>query len=240
MIYDDSFAYALLGLYGYEGWGTTTQKVYNLINGIGASAQYPAYNSAICWAGYIDVISRAPACDYYDVVTAGILWKIRRSHDKPCFEYSMETIDRHQSEFMFWGTKHSDYTPVENKQAMATVCWLSTLYLNYEPPTTRFTQILQSKGENITLYPIREAAETVSYGEAVEIKAIVSPTSTDELIIEPGYIPTEQVTLYTFTPLRNHDKIARKGQDYEVKGIQSFSFAGETAYFKAICRRLTG
>jgi len=29
---------------------------------------------------------------------------------------------------------------------MATVAWLSQLYLNYEEPITRFTQILRSKG----------------------------------------------------------------------------------------------
>jgi hypothetical protein len=37
-IYDDPFAYALIGLYDYEGWSLTVQKVYNFINTIRASA----------------------------------------------------------------------------------------------------------------------------------------------------------------------------------------------------------
>jgi len=239
-IYDDSFAYALFGLYDYEGWSPTVQKIYNSLNTIKASAQYPAYNPAICWAGYIDVVSRSPACDYYDAVTSGILWKIRKEHDKPSLAFSMKIIDMHQSEFMFWGVKHLDYSPVENKQAMATVCWLSTLYLNYENPVTRFTQVLHSKGENITLYSIREAADKVSYGEAIDFKAIVSPTRTDEILIEPGYVINDYIIIYAFTPLRVHDKIRRKGEDYEVQSVQTFNFAGETAYFKSVCRGLIG
>jgi hypothetical protein len=239
-IYDDPLAYALVGLYEYEGWSLSCQKVYNFINTIRASAQYPAYNPAICWAGYIDVVTRFPACDYYDAVTSGILWKIRKHHDKPSFAFSKQIIEKHQNEFMFWGVKHSDYSYVENKQAMATVCWLAQLFLNYEEPQTRFTQILRSKGENITLYPIREAAETVSYGEGIDIQAIVSPTRVEEVLIEPGYIVNDYISVYTFTPLRQHDKIRRKGVDYEVLGVQALDFAGETAYFKANCRRLVG
>ena len=239
-VYDDPLAYALVGLYEYEGWSLSCQKVYSFINSVRASAQYPAYNPAVCWAGYIDVISRFPACDYYDAVTSGILWQIRRNHDKPSFAYSKQVIEKHQSEFMFWGVKHADYSYVENKWAMATVCWLGRLFLNYEEPQTRFTQILRSKGETVTLYPIREAAETISYGEGIDIQAIVSPARVDEVLIEPGYIINDYITAYTFTPLRQHDKIRRKGEDYEVLGVQAFDFAGETAYFKANCRRLIG
>ncbi len=239
-IYDDPFAYALVGLYDYEGWSLTVQKVYNAINSVGASAQYPAYNSAMCWAGYIDVVSRFPVCDYYDAVTAGILWKIRKNRDKPSLEFSMKIIDKHQSEFMFWGVKHADYSYVENKQAMATVAWLSLLHLNYEDAITRFTQILRSKGETITLYPIKEAAEEISYGEAVDIQAIVSPMRTEEILIEPGYVISDYIMVYTFAPLRHHDKIRRKGEDYEVFGVQAFDFQGETAYFKTNCRRFGG
>jgi len=239
-IYDDPFAYALLGLYHYEGWSSTVQKVYSAINSIGASAQYSAYNPAICWAGYMDVISRFPACDYYDAVTAGILWKIRKDHDKPSLEFSMKVVDKHRSEFMFWGVKHGDYGYVENKQAMATVAWLSLFHLNYEEVITRFTQILRSKGETVTLYPIRKAAEKISYGEALEIQAIVSPVRIEEILIEPGYVINDYIAVYSFAPLRHHDKIRRKGEDYEVLGVQAFDFQGETAYFKANCRRLIG
>jgi len=239
-IHDDPFAYALLGLYDYEGWSPTAQKVYNLINTMRASAQYPAYNPAICWAGYLDVVGRFPASDYYDAVTAGILWKIRKNHDKSSLEFSVKIIDKHQEEFMYWGVKHSDYSPVENKKAMATVSWVSMLYLNYEDPITRFTQILRAKGENIVLYPVREAADKVSYGEAVDIKVVVSPARADEILIEPGYIIDDYLTIHVFAPLRHHDKIRRKGVDYEILDIQEFDFQGETVYRRAVCRRLLG
>ena len=239
-IYDDPFAYALLGLYEYEGWSLTCQKVYNFINTIRASAQYPAYNPAICWAGYIDIVSRYPTCNYYDAVTSGILWRIRKNHDKPSLAFSMKIINKHRSEFMFWGVNHADYSYVENKQAMATVCWLARLFLNYEEPLTRFTQVLRSKGENVTLYPIIEAAESVSYGESIDTQAIITPTRTEEILIEPGYITNDYITAYTFTPIRHRDKIRRKGMDYEVLGVQTFTWKDETAYFKANCRRLIG
>jgi len=239
-IYDDPFAYALLGLYGYEGWSLTVQKVYNFINTIRASAQYPAYNPAICWAGYIDIVSRFPACDYYDAVTSGILLKIRKNHDKSSFEFSMKTIDKHQSDFMFWGVKHADYNYEENKQAMATVSWLSLLFLNYQDPITRFTQILRWKGEDVILYPVRQAEQSISYGEDVDIKAIVTPARVYETLIEPGYVINDYLTILVFAPIRHHDKIRRKGVDYEVLDIQEFDFQGQTIYRKAVLRRLLG
>jgi hypothetical protein len=122
--------------------------------------------------------------------------------------------------------------------AMATVCWLGLFHLNYETPVTRFTQIFSSKGENVTLSPIIESGEGIRYGEALDIKAMVSPTRIEEIQIEAGYVVNDYFTLYTFTPLRNHDKISRKGEDYEVLGVQAFDFKGETAYFRAYCRRL--
>jgi hypothetical protein len=152
----------------------------------------------------------------------------------------MKIIDKHKDEFMFWGVKHADYSPVENKKAMASVCWLARLFLNYEEPLTRFTQILRSKGETLTLYPIVEAGETVSYGEGIDIKAVVSPTRNDEVLIEPGYVINDYITVYAFAPLRQHDKVRRKGSDYTILGVQAFDWKGETAYFKANCRRLIG
>jgi hypothetical protein len=237
-IYDDSFAYALLGLYTYESWSNTVQKAYSFINAIGASAQYPAYNPAVCWAGHINVVSRSPACNYYDAVTAGILWKIRKERDKPSLLFSMKIVDMHQEQFMYWGVKHDDFGFVENKKAMATVCWLSLMCLNYEEPSTRFTQVLRSKGENIALYPVVEAGEKVSYGDPVGIQAIVNPTRIGEILMEHGYLIEDYITVYSFAPLRHHDKLRRKGRDYEVQSAQPFSFKGETAYFKAVCRRL--
>jgi hypothetical protein len=239
-VYDDPMSFALLGLYSYEGWGLTCQRVYNFIQSIRASAQYPAYNPAICWPGYIDVVTRFPACAYYDAITSGILWKIRVAHDKPSLAFSMQVINKYQEQFMYWGPIFTDYSPITEQKAMANVCWLSQLFLNYEEPLTPFTRILRTKGENVLLYPIRQAADNVAYSEPLDILAIVSPIRVDEIFIEPGYLVNDYINVYAFASLRQHDKIRRKGEDYEVLSIQAFDFQNEIAYFKASCRRLIG
>jgi hypothetical protein len=237
-VFDDSVAYALHGVYNCEGWSPTVQKGYAFLNAVEASAKYPAYNPAVCWAGYINVAARAPVCDYYDNVTSGILSQIRRDHDKPAYAYSAKIINKHPDAFMFWGAKHADYTFVENKQAMATVCWLSQLLLSYEEPVTRFTQVLNNKGENLTVQPVTEAGERTVYGEAVDVKAVVLPAKTEELLLEPGYVTSDYLTLHVFAPLRRRDRVRRNGEDYEVVSVQDFMFKGETAFRKASCRRL--
>jgi hypothetical protein len=237
-IFDDAIAYTLLGLYNHEGWSSTVQKAYAFVNAIGPSPTYPAYNPAICWAGYIDVTARTPACDYYDNVTAGILAQIRRDRDKSAYEFSAKIISNHPSEFMFWGAKHADYSFVESKQAMATVCWLAQLLLSYEPPVTRFMQILSSKGENLTLHPVTEAGERTAYGDGIDVKAIVLPAKAEEVLLEPGYVTNDYLTLHVFAPVRRRDKIRRNGEDYEILSVQEFTFKGDTAFRKVTCRRL--
>jgi len=153
-IYDDPFSYALIGLYNYEGWSLSCEKLYELINTIAASADYPGYNAKICWAGYIDVVKRKAACDYYDAVTSGILHDIRAVKDKPSLKLSVQIINLHYEEFMFWGVKFFDWSPVENKQSTITVSWLGLLLLRYKPVTTLFTSFLNAYGANITLYSI--------------------------------------------------------------------------------------
>lgn len=238
VIIDDSLAYALHGLYYYESWSITMQKAYAFINAIGASRLYPAYNPAVCWAGYIDAVARTPICDYYDAVTAGILAPIRRDHDKSAYEFSAKIINAHASEFMFWGVKHADYGFVENKQATATVCWLAQMLLGYEAPVTRFTQILNSKGENLTLHPVKELGERIVYGEGTDVKAIVLPAKAEEVLLEPGYVTNDYLVMHVFAPVRRHDKIRRNGEDYEILTVQDYAFKGEIAYRKATCRRL--
>ena len=237
-VYDDPISFALLGLYTYEGWSLTSQRVYNFVQTIRASAQYPAYHPAVCWPGYIDVVTRFPACPYYDAVTSGILWQIRAAHDKPSLAFSMKVIDKYQEQFMYWGPVFTDYSPITEQKAMANVSWLARLFLNYEEPSTRFTQILSGHGEHVLLYLIRQTADHVSYSEPLDILAIVSPTRVEEIFIEPGYMVNDYITVYAFAPLRQHDKIRRKGEDYEVLGVQAFDFQNETLYFKANCRRL--
>jgi hypothetical protein len=237
-IYDDSLAYALLGLYDNEGYSPTVQKVYEAINAIGASPLYPAYNPAVCWAGYINVEAKSVACDYYDGVTSGILGKIRKAHDQISYDFSIKTVAAHPDEFMFWGAKHADYGYLENTHAMVTVCWLGELLINYEPPLTRFTQILNAKGESLTLKPIKMVGENSQYGDATDFKAIILPAKIEEILIEPGYLVNDYLTLHTFTPIRRHDKICRKGADYEVLTVQDFTFQNQTLFLKITLRRL--
>jgi hypothetical protein len=238
IIYDDSIAYALLGIYDYEGYSDTVQKTYQAINAITASPQYPAYNSGVCWAGYINVKTKALACDYYDAVAAGILGKIRQHHDKPAYDFSAKTLNKHPDEFMFWGPKQANYVPVENKQAMATVCWLGQMLLGYEPPRTRFIQVLNSKGETLTLCSRTEAGEAPVYSEGIELKAIVLQGKTEEILLEPGYIVNDYLVLHVFAPIRRRDKVIRNGIDFEVISFQDFIFKDEVAFRKVTCRRM--
>jgi len=237
-IYDDCIAYALLGLYVYEGWSLSCEKVYELINTIAASADYSGYNSSICWAGYIDVLKRKSASDYYDAVTSGILYSVRAVKDKLSLLLSVQILNLHYEEFMFWGVKFVDWSPVENKQSIITVSWLGLLLLRYKPVKTLFTPVLNAGGENVTLYSIVQSGETVSYGEGITIKAVVRLALPDEVVIEPGFMVTDFVKVYTLIPIRHHDKIMRNGVYYEVGSPQVFRFKGEPQYCAVLCRRL--
>ncbi|MEM3697119.1 MAG: hypothetical protein QXQ94_06430 [Candidatus Bathyarchaeia archaeon] len=237
-IYDDCFAYALLGLYSYEGWSPTVQRVYETLNAIGPSAEYAGYNPNFCWAGYIDIVKRKAACEYYDSVTCGILHDTRAAKDNPSLELSVQILDGHYSDFMFWGVKFKDWSPVENKQSIITVSWLGLLLLRYTPKHTPFKAILEKFGENLTLYPILEAGETVSYGDGISLKAIVRVENPAEIVLEPGYAITDYITIQTFLPIRTRDKIRRGGVDFEVGPVKVYRWMGEPAYYQTTCRRL--
>jgi len=237
-VYDDPVSFALLGLYTYEAWSFTCQRVYNFVQTIRASGQYPAYWPEICWPGYLDVVTRFPACAYYDAITTGILWKVRKERDPPSFKLAYDVVAKYSDEFLYWGPVFTDYSPITPQKAMANVTWLSRMFLNYEEPLTRFTQILNSKGEAVLLYPVRQAVEIVSYGEPLDILAVVSPVRAEEVLLEAGYLFNDYLAFYTFVPVRNHDKIRRKGEDYEIQTPQPFTYENQTIYFKSIARRL--
>jgi hypothetical protein len=237
-VYDDPMSFALLGLYTYESWSVTCQRVYNFIQSIRASGQYPAYWPEVCWPGYLDVVTRFPACAYYDALTTGILWKIRKERDPPSFKLAHDVVSKYGDEFLYWGPVFTDYSPITAQKAMANVTWLARMFLNYQDPLTRFVQILNGKGEAVLLYPIRQAVETVSYGEPLDVLAIVSPVRVEEVLLEAGYLLNDYLAFYTFVPVRNHDKIRRKGEDYEIQTLQPFTYENQTIYFKSIARRL--
>jgi hypothetical protein len=237
-IYDDPMSFALLGLYAYEGWSSTCQQVYSFLQSIRASAQYPGYNPSICWPGYIDVIGRFPTCAYYDAVTSGILSKIRATHDKPSLALSMQIISKYQDEFLFWGPVFTDYSPITQQKAMANVTWLAEFFLNYQDPVTDMTRAIDLSGENLILYSVEEAADQVAWDEGLSIKGLVTMGAAGEIVIEPGYITEDHITVYSFLPVRIHDKIRRRGVDYEVLTVQVFDLNGDPQYFKSVCRKL--
>jgi hypothetical protein len=236
--YDDPISFALLGLYAYEGWSASCQRVYNYVQSIRASGQYPAYWPEICWPGYIDVTTRFPACNYYDGVTIGILWKIRKERDPPAFKFAHDVTDKYAEEFLYWGPDFDDYSPITPAKAMANVSWIGRMFLNYQEPTTKFTRILKNNGESVLLYPVRQSTQTLDYSDPFDLSAIVSPLKVEQFLIEPGYFLNDYLTFYTFLPVRSHDKIRRQGEDYEIQTVVPFTFANQRLYFKSTARRL--
>lgn len=237
-VYDDPISFALLGLYYYEAWSLSCQRVYNFVQSIKASGQYPAYIPDVCWPGYIDVVQKFPACAYYDAITIGVLWKIRKERDPPSYKLSHDVAEKYSDEFLNWGPLFTDYSPVTPAKAMANVSWIARMFLNYEEPLTQFTRILNSKGEAVLLYSVRQAVETVDYGEPLDLLAVVSSLKAEQVLIEPGYYLDDYLAIYTFVPVRNHDKIRRQGADYEVQTVTPFTYANQRVYFKSTARRL--
>jgi hypothetical protein len=237
-VYDDPISFALLGLYTYEGWSMSCQRVYNFIETIRASAQYPAYNPAICWPGYLDVVTRFPACAYYDAVTSGILSKIRAAHDRPAYALSMQVINQYQTQWMYWGPQFTDYSPITLQKAMTNVTWLAQLFLAYQDPSTDITHILSVNGESLLLYPIQQAADQVTWGSPLNLLGAVTLGAAGEIVLEPGYITEDHITVYSFLPVRVHDKIRRAGIDYEVITVSVSDLNGDPIFYKSICRKL--
>jgi hypothetical protein len=138
---------------------------------------------------------------------------------------------------MYWGPLFTDYSPVENKKSVVTVSWLGRYLLQYFPVSNKFTQILNAHGETVTYYPVIPG-ETESYAEGIQIKAIVNPTKSTEILLEPGYVIDDYVTFYVFAPLKHHDKLVHKSISYVVLGVQDYRFQNDVLYLKASCRRL--
>jgi hypothetical protein len=238
-IYDDSIGFALLGLYTYEGWSSSCQQVYRFLQSIKATANYPAYNPSISWPGYIDVVNRFADCPYYDDITMGILASIRQAHDKPSYALSMLILNKYQDNFLIWGPIFTDYSAVVgSSKAMANVTWLGRFFLNYQDPITDFNSLVNLSGESLSLFPVQEAADSVSWGDALSVKAVVAVGAVGEIVLEPGYITEDHLTLYSLLPIRVHDKIRRLGVDYEVTTVQCLDVKGDPQYYKSACRKL--
>jgi hypothetical protein len=150
----------------------------------------------------------------------------------------MQIVEKHQNEFMNWGPIFTDYSPITPAKAMANVTWLAQLFLNYTDPVTDFTRVLALNGENLTLYPLLDVGDRTTNAGGLFVKAIVAMGNAGELMFEVGYAMQDYITVYSFVPLRMHDKIRRSGVDYEVQTVQPFAINGDVEYFKSVCRRL--
>jgi hypothetical protein len=141
-IYDDDYGYALYGLYWYEGYSLTVKTVYTSIQNIGSSIDYPSYDPSVCWSGYVNVVHKKPASDYYDSVTMGLLYPIRRVYDTSSLKSSFNKLILNTDAFKYWGVKFIDLSPEEMKQATVTVAWLGTFLIDYtEKITQAYTQL---------------------------------------------------------------------------------------------------
>ncbi|MCJ7763191.1 hypothetical protein MUP38_07045 [Candidatus Bathyarchaeota archaeon] len=237
-VYDDVISFALLGLYDYEGFSTTVQHIYDYVNAIKQTGSYPAYWPAVCWPGYIDVVSRFPACEYYDAISIGILASLRKDWDPPSYALSCLIVDMYPEEFLYWGPVFGTFAPVTPQKANASVTWIGRMLLNYVAPLTEFTKALEGYGEVVELFSIQEAVQSVTYSDPLEIKAFMQPARAEEVIIEAGYIIEDYLNGFTFIPVRHHDKIRRKGDDYEVQSVQLQVKANVPYFYQLSLRRL--
>jgi hypothetical protein len=114
----DNVAYALRGVFEYEGLTDTVKTVYDSIQGYKSAN----YDTRFAWAGYIDVVHRTNGIYYYDVVTGGILAKIRKVHDPNSFNHFLKKFKGLQHLTFYWGLKF-DYTlvPTNDYQQVITV-----------------------------------------------------------------------------------------------------------------------
>lgn len=237
LVYDDDFGYALDGLYYYERWNSTVKHVYEQLNTIGSCVEYPTYDSTVCWAGYLDVVNHKPACEYYDCVTAGILYKIRSRYNPSALEKSVHTVNTHPDAFMYWGLKFNDFSPVENKKSVVTVSLIALMLMSHEPFSPFLRRVLPY-GEDVMVYGRREINGTVTYSEGMVVKAFVSPVQASEVLIEPGYASNDYIRIYFMSDIAHRDKVIVRGVEYEVGPVEEFRLRDQLVYRAATCRRI--
>lgn len=100
---------------------------------------------------------------------------------------------------------------------------------------SRFAQILKAIGSTVQYYAVKSDG---TYEQPTDILAIITPARIDELVLEPGYVINDYITLYTNTALKTRDKIRWNDTDFLVLTVQPFGWKNETAFYKAQCRRL--
>ena len=101
---------------------------------------------------------------------------------------------------------------------------------------TRFEQILQSQGEDVTWHKRQEGVEDSETGDKTvtwtteTIKAIVQSIPANEIIVEAGYTSEDYIRIFVTADIKHKDRITYKGVNYEVLPPQSVSFRGVLEY----------
>lgn len=96
-VYGDTLAYALRGLFEFEGLTQDVRSLYDRYAGFaGKDQKTRAYDGRIAFAGYIHPASKSPDefSAYYDLVTLGILHELRRAHRKDHFEAAEKALTK--------------------------------------------------------------------------------------------------------------------------------------------------
>jgi hypothetical protein len=94
-VYGDTLAYALRGLFEYEGPSPTVRNLYDSFAGYrGKDAKTRRYDGRIAFAGYMHPANASPDAfsAYYDLVTLGILHGLRRAVRPDHFSVADEVL----------------------------------------------------------------------------------------------------------------------------------------------------
>ncbi len=134
-VYGDSVAYALNGLYKYEGATALVNEVYDFYNAFTGGVQAPTYNTSISWAGYLLPAEETTGQDgnpYYDNVIAGILMEYRWEGDPDAYAIARARINAFPDSYFLWGM-NMDFTPLNDWEASTTITQIADGLLLTDP-----------------------------------------------------------------------------------------------------------
>ena len=105
-VYGDTVAYALKGLFEYEGDSPLVRKIYEhfMTFGGGNLKTKATYNPKLCLAGYLVYNDHKADADsaYYDVVTIGLLHGIKQKAEPADFKNTCNFLLSQDINTMFW------------------------------------------------------------------------------------------------------------------------------------------
>jgi hypothetical protein len=109
---------------------------------------------------------------------------------------------------------------------------------------TRFEQLLNHEGENVTWHKRQEGSVDPETGDpkvtwtTEVIKAVVHAVSTNEIVAEAGYTSDDYIRVFVTSDIKHKDKITYNSREYEVLPPESVYFRGVLEHRTALCRRL--